>query len=144
MAKLKSQAKELGIGEIPPIAVLNVATPPLDVPTVVPECTYFSALACAFVLRADIEEREFVVKASGAREFAFACVHGECEIKKTAHDTALVKVKKSSLSPTNRVDVAVFGKNPGTGWGAPSFVSFSAVDPDAPYSDPFLTPQRAD
>ncbi len=144
MAKLKSQAKELGLGEIPPIAVLNVATPPLDVPTVVPECTYFSALACAFVLRADIEEREFVVKASGAREFAFACVHGECEIKKTAHDTALVKVKKSSLSPTNRVDVAVFGKNPGTGWGAPSFVSFSAVDPDAPYSDPFLTPQRAD
>ena len=45
------------------------------------------------------------------------------------------------MSPTNRVDIAVFGRNPGTGWGAPSYVSFARMDPDAPYSDPILTPR---
>jgi hypothetical protein len=35
----------------------------------------------------------------------------------------------------------VFGRNPGTGWGAPTYVSFSVVDMDAPYHDPALVPR---
>jgi len=34
----------------------------------------------------------------------------------------------------------VCGRNPGTGWGAPSYVSFARMDAKAPYSDPILTP----
>ena len=45
------------------------------------------------------------------------------------------------MSPTNRVDVAVFARRKGTGWGAPAFVSFAVVDPSAEYSDPVLTPR---
>ena len=40
-------------------------------------------------------------------------------------------------------DVAGFARNPGTGWGAPSYVSFARMDPDAPNSDPALTPLPA-
>ena len=51
----------------------------------------------------------------------------------------LLTIDKSILSPTNRVDVTVVGRNAQTGWGAPSYVSFARMDPSAPYSDPALT-----
>ena len=42
---------------------------------------------------------------------------------------------------TARVDIAAFGRNPGTGWGAPTYISFSVIDKDAPYYDPALVPR---
>ena len=55
-------------------------------------------------------------------------------------NVAKVTINRKGLSPTNRVDIAVVARNKGTGWGAPSYVSFSRMDPSAPYSDPALTP----
>ena len=43
------------------------------------------------------------------------------------------------MTVNNRIDITVVGRNPGTGWGAPSYVSFAVMDPSAPYSDPALT-----
>ena len=139
LPRMKAAAKAMTVSSIPPIAGIKVTTPPVKNPESIPECTYATGLAWAFILRAPDETREFYIKAHGAGEFEFVCVHGACQIEKLAKDTAKVTVKRSTLSPTSRVDVAVFGRNPGTGWGAPSFVSFSAVDPSAPYSDPVLT-----
>ena len=51
-----------------------------------------------------------------------------------------LEIDRSLMSVTNRIDIGVFGRNDGTGWGAPSYVSFAVVDPSAPYSDPVLTP----
>lgn len=52
-------------------------------------------------------------------------------------------VDRNGLSPTNRVDIAVVGRNKGTGWGAPSYLSIARMDESAPYSDPILTPRSA-
>lgn len=139
MSRLKAQAKALKPAEIPPVAAIQVTALPAENKERLPECTYATALAWAFILRAEQEERVFFIKARGAEEFCFSCVHGECLVEQTGKDTARVMVRKSTLSPTSRVDVAIFGKNRGTGYGAPSYVSFSAVDPSAPYSDPALT-----
>ena len=54
---------------------------------------------------------------------------------------ARITIRRDALSPTNRVDVAVFARGKDTDWGAPAFVSFAVIDPSAPYSDPFLLPQ---
>ena len=95
------------------------------------------------MLRAADEKREFAIAAAGAGEFAFSVVHddlGAATVEKTSPNTARLVLDRTRMSPTNRVDVAVFGRNEGTGWGAPSFASFAVVDPSAQYSDPFLSP----
>ena len=109
---------------------------------VAPELTYASAFAWAFVLRADDEDREFVIRAQGAEEYAFVQTHGEgvgVKIERTGPDAAKVSINRRGMSPTNRVDIMVCGRNAGTGWGAPSYVSFARMDASAPYSDPALT-----
>ena len=65
----------------------------------------------------------------------------QARVTPVGRDQATVEVSAKLLNPTSRVDVAVFARNPGTGWGAPSYVSFARMDPDAPYSDPALTPR---
>lgn len=139
LERMKRKAKSLKVSEIPPVVGLKVTNPPVHNPESIPECTYATALAWAFVLRAPVERRTFYITARGAGEYEFRCVHGECEIERIGKDAAKITVLKSALSPTSRVDVAVFGRNNGTGYGAPSFVCFSAVDHSAPYSDPLLT-----
>jgi hypothetical protein len=64
----------------------------------------------------------------------------QARVTPVGRDQATVEVSAKLLNPTSRVDVAVFARNPGTGWGVPSYVSFARMDPDAPYSDPALTP----
>jgi hypothetical protein len=143
LARLKAAAAALKSDEIPPLAVVSVKPRPVADPPPWPELTYATAFAWAYVLRADETERFFTVAAKGASEFAFAVVHddlGAAKLERLSHDTALVTLDKSRMSPTNRVDVAVFGKERSTGWGAPSYISFAVVDPTAPYSDPVLTP----
>lgn len=142
LARLKTQAAAMTINEIPPLAVISVTTPKIEKQPSWPELTYMSAFAWAYVLRADEIQREFVIQAKGAKEYKFVQTHGEgikVEIDQFAADKARVKIDRTGMSPTNRVDIAVFGRNPGTQWGAPSYVSFARMDDRAPYSDPFLT-----
>ncbi|MBQ6137039.1 MAG: hypothetical protein IJI73_06690 [Kiritimatiellae bacterium] len=144
LPRLAKSAAEMTVSQIPPVAVLaGVGTKPTSNKSVWPELTYATPCACAFVLRAEDRERTFDIKAAGGEEFEFAVVHddlGAAKLERRGRDAARVTVDRAALSPTNRVDLAVFAKNVGTGWGAPSFVSLAVVDPSAPYSDPALTP----
>ena len=142
VARLKAAAKALSAEAIPPLAVVSVALQPPKRKQAIPELTYASAFAWAFVLRAEDEVREFVLCAKGAEEYAFVQTHGagvDVKIERVKPDTAKVTIDRRGMSPTNRVDILVVGRNAKTGWGAPSYVSFARMDPSAPYSDPALT-----
>ena len=148
LARLKSAAKAMTIESIPPLAAVSVSMPQPKRKLVVPELTYASAFAWAFVLRTDENVREFQLTARGAEEFAFVQTHGsgvDVRIERLKPDTAKVTIDRRGMSPTNRVDIMVCGRNAKTGWGAPSYVSFARMDSAAPYSDPALTvlPQPA-
>ena len=143
LARLKTAAAALEVAAIPPLAAVAVEPDLRRPPAALPELTYASAFAWAFVLRADERVRTFCIRARGAAEFAFVQTHGagvRVTVEKEASDRAKVTIDRTGMGPTNRVDVAVFGRNPGTGWGAPSYVSFARMDPSAQYSDPMLTP----
>jgi len=143
--RLKKLAAEMTVASIPPLAVISVrADEPQDKP-LWPEATYGTAFAWAYVLRSADTNRAFTVSANGEQtaEYAFAVVHddkGAAKVERLAPDAAKVVIDKSLMTTTNRVDLAVFARKIGTSWGAPSYVSFAVVDPDAPYSDPALTP----
>lgn len=142
MRRLAAAASAMTVSKIPPLVAISVkAVNPKTAP-VQPELTYASAMAWAFVLRSDDDERRFYIKAAGAQEYSFTRTHGEnvrAAIHKVANDTAMVTLSKRALSPVNRIDITVVGRNRGTGWGAPSYVSFAVMDASAPYSDPALT-----
>ena len=143
LARLKGAAKAMSAEAIPPLAVISVVAAPVRRKLTVPELTYMSPFAWAFVLRADEPVREFTVTARGAETFAAAVTHGDdgrhVRVSTVKPNVFRVTIDKTILSPTNRVDITVVGRNAQTGWGAPSYVSFARMDPDAPYSDPALT-----
>lgn len=145
MARLKSLSASLTEDAVPPLAPLKgVAFTGNGGKPFPGEITYAGMFACAIVLRAPETSRGFAVVAAGGDEYTFAAVHderGAAKIERTAPNAAKITIDKTLMSPTNRVDVAVFARRRGTGWGAPSFVSFAVVDPSAPYSDPVLTPR---
>lgn len=139
--RLKKSAAAFKPSEIPPLAPVSVlAVPPEDSPKY-PEPTYVSPFASAFVLRSDDKVRRFRFVARGAEEYAYSVLRGRnaAELRQSG-PVADLKLDKSMMSVSNRVDIAVFGRNKETGWGAPSYISFAVVDPSAPYSDPVLTP----
>lgn len=141
--RLAAAAAALTVEAIPPLAVISVKAEPIAEKTAWTELTYGTAFAWAYVLRAEAETRAFTITAKGAQEFAFVQTHGagaDVKIERLSPSAAKVTVGRRGLSPTNRVDITVVGRNPGTGWGAPSYVSFARMDPSAPYSDPVLTP----
>ena len=140
--RLADTARRLTPEAVPPLVPVAVAAEEPAQKAAQPELTYATAFAWAYVLRANDERRTFLVSARGAQEFAFVQTHGAASaatIERVKPDAARVTIRRSGLSPTNRVDVAVFGRNAQTGWGAPSYVSFARMDPSAPYSDPALT-----
>ena len=146
--RIITAAREMTVGAIPPLAAVEVCPDGVRAKTPTPELTYASPFAWAFVLRADEERRTFRIRARGAREFTFAQTHGtgvDVKISREGPDAARIEIDRRGMSPTNRVDIMVCGRNPGTGWGAPSYVSFARMDALAPYSDPALTvlPQPA-
>ena len=96
------------------------------------------------MLRNPETTRSFVVRAGGGAEYQFVAVHNKeaAKIDRIAPDAARITLDKSLITPTNRVDVAIFAKTGESLWSAPSFVSFAVVDPAAPYSDPVLTPSE--
>ncbi len=145
LPRLKKSAAELTAAAVPPLAVISVVPHPLPEQPAWPELTYRSPFAWAYILRSELNERVFTVSATGLPncEFAFANVHddlGAAKVERMGSDAARVTLDRTKMSPTNRVDIAVFARKKNTGWGAPSFVSFAVVDPAAPYSDPVLTP----
>ncbi len=147
LAKLKRLSSEMKLEEIPPVAlVAGVGGATRTEEGKLPELTYASPCAWAFVLRTDATNRTFVVKAGGSPsvnggEYAFGVVHGApgaARLEKIAPDTARVTIDRSLVVPSNRVDVAVFAKSADSMWSAPAFVSFAVVDTKAPYFDPVL------
>ena len=144
LERLKALSAALKPSQVPPLAVVTVVPRPVAEEPIWPELTYATGFAWAYVLRAEENERTFSIRAKGAGDYMFSIVHddlGAAKLQRLGHDNVVITLDKSKMSPTNRVDVAVFGRGPGTGWGAPSYVSFAVVDADAPYSDPVLTPQ---
>ena len=144
LPRLRAAAKAMTAEAIPPLAAVAVEPAPVRQRIAIPELTYASAFAWAFVLRADEQIRQFTITARGAETFAAAVTHGDVggesvRISTVRPNVFMVTVDKSVLSPTNRVDITVVGRNAKTGWGAPSYVSFARMDPSAPYSDPALT-----
>ena len=140
--RLVAAAAKLTVEAIAPLVQIGVSPMPAKSKSLQPELTYATPHAWAFVLRSDDTVRKFFIKASGAEEFCFVQTHGRgvsVKVEKTGVDSAAVTIDRSGMSPTNRVDIAVFGRNSSTGWGAPSYVSFARMDPAAPYSDPALT-----
>ena len=128
---------------IPPLAPITVAAGKVADKPVWPELTYVTPFAVAFVLRSSDETRSFILSSASADEFAFVQTHGvgvDVKIERPRPNVAKVTLGRKGMSPTNRVDIAVVARGKGTGWGAPSYVSFSRVDSSAPYSDPALTP----
>lgn len=142
-ARLRTAAQKMTKADIPPLAPITVEAdhPPYDGP--MPEAVYGTAFAWSYVLRADAPQRTFTIRAGGdAAEYRFVQTHGAGVDVKLDHvdaTTVRVTLDRRGLSPTNRLDIAVFARNAGTKWGAPSYVSFARMDKDAPYSDPFLT-----
>ncbi len=140
--RLVAAASALTTNAIPPLVSVIAQGEPTPASLKVREITYATACAWAFVLRTDDASRVFYIAAKGAKEFAFVQTHGPQKgvvIDRVKDDAVRVILAPNALSPTNRVDVMVCGRNPGTGWGAPSYVSFARMDPKAPYSDPVLT-----
>jgi len=144
MDRLKASAAAMKPSAVPPLAVVVVKPRPIKEETIWPELTYATGFAWAYVLRAEEPTRSFAVSAKGAGDYMFSVVHddlGAAKLERIGYDSAVITLDKTKMSPTNRVDLAVFGRSSGTGWGAPSYVSFAVVDPDAGYSDPVLTPR---
>ena len=138
--RLWAAAQALRPTQIPPLAVISAKLQPPKQDCLWPELTYATAFAWAFVLRAEDPERVIDIEAKGAREFRFAVTRGSAaKLTVLSPNTARVAITRAGLSPTNRVDIAVFARAPGTGWGAPSYLSIARMDSAAPYSDPALT-----
>ena len=142
LARLKAAAAALTVEAIPPLAAVVVASEVVRPAPALPELTYASGFAWAFVLRAEQKVRTFRIAAKGAAEFSFVQTHGAVgvTVEREKPNVAKITIDRTCLSPTNRVDITVVGRNSGTGWGAPSYVCFSRLDPSAPYSDPVLAP----
>ncbi|MBO5647175.1 MAG: tetratricopeptide repeat protein [Kiritimatiellae bacterium] len=143
VARLKKMAQEMTAEDIPPAAKIeSVAfSSLLSGDSIKGELTYATSAAWGIVLRRPDSERSFIIRAKGADEYAFKVVHGAegaAKIGGTHKNAAIVSVSKNLISPTNRVDLAVFGRNSGGEWGAPAFISFAVVDPASGYADPVL------
>lgn len=143
MERLKSLASSMKLRDIPPVVALKVSAAPTSDRTAWPELLFSEPFAVSYILRSKDETRSFTIQAFGAGKYEFVQVHGDSaavKIEKLGPAAVKVTLKKSLIPVNDRVDIAVFGSQGETMYGAPSFVSFATVDPKAEYSDPFLTP----
>lgn len=151
MERLKKLARAVGPDSIPPIAAIKgvaIGKPAAGKPGT-PELVYATTCAWSFVLRAPDAKREFVIAAGGGDEYAFAAVHdpgGAAKIEMLSANTAKVTLDRGRMSVNNRVDVGIFAKRGGSGWGPPSFACFAVAEPAAEggYTDPFLAVEKAE
>lgn len=151
---LVGRAHSLKPADIPPavaLAVVNSSKFPVKYPR--PEVDYpdggaeflsVTPFSVAMVLRDEQAKRTVLVKAvpfpveEGGTEFKWAVVHGDPDAVKVEpplgespfapqRGVVQITVDRRRIAPGGRIDVACFAKRPGTAFGAPSFVSFSAV-----------------
>ncbi len=142
LPRMRAAAAAMTVDALPPLALIGgVAGSKTTYAGPMPELSYASPCAWAFVLRGDETNRVFQAAVSGGEDYAFAQVHGDpaaATIERLAPNRVQVTVDRSRITPSNRVDVAVFAKSATSDWGAPSFLSFAVVDPAADYADPAL------
>ena len=144
MARLKKLASELEPRSVPPLVRIARMGAPVKEKPKFPEITYVTPFAAAVVLRSMDDERTFDFAFEGAPEIVCRIVHdpaGAAKIAEQKGGAVRLVIDRTKLRGTARVDLAAFGRSPGTGWGAPAYVSFAVVDADAPYYDPALVPQ---
>ena len=145
--KLVEIASSLKPAAIPPLVTVTAESVSEITDTGRSELLYATPFAWSFVLNAPERKRVFVLKAKGAEKMRFARTHGteaQAKVVPIGRDGAVIELDAAKINPSNRVDIAVFGRNPKTGWGAPAFVSFARMDERAAYSDPVLTPRPAE
>ena len=146
LARLKKLAHEMRASKVPPLVRIARFGAPVKEKPPAPELTYVTPFAAAIILRSPDDERVFDVMFEGADEVTCRIVHdpaGAATVVAQKGGAVRISIDRKKLSGTERVDLAGFGRNTGTGWGAPSYVSFSIVDADAPYYDPTLVPKLA-
>lgn len=144
--RLVAAARKMTTASIPPVVLVRAELQPPKEPALWPELTYRSTCSWGHVFRAEDKIRTCIIQANGPKEVRFVHTHGlnvDVKIEQISPHTARVTIDRTKMSPVKRVDIAVVGRNPGTDWGAPSYVSFAWMDPSAPYSDPVLTPLAA-
>ena len=144
MARLKKLASELEPRSVPPLVRIARMGAPVKEKPKFPEITYVTPFAAAVVLRSMDDERTFDFAFEGAPEIVCRIVHdpaGAAKIAEQKGGAVRLVIDRTKLKGTARVDLAAFGRSPGTGWGSPAYVSFAVVDADAPYYDPALVPQ---
>ncbi len=144
LGRLKSLANEMRASKVPPLVRLIRFGAPVKEKPNVPEFTYITPYAAGIILRSPDEKRTFDLVFEGAQKIVCRVVHDPCRAAKVVeHRNGAVKlvIDRKRLKGTARVDLAAFGRERNTGWGAPAYISFSTVDADAPYYDPALVPQ---
>ena len=142
LPRLKRLAGGLRPEELPPVvAVTGVGSLKVADEPALPELTYASYGAWALFLRSADTNRAFTVRATGAQELVFRIVHDPAcaaAVTPLGPRGARIAIDRTRLNGVSRVDLAVFGRNPGTGWGAPAYVSFAARGENDEYADPFF------
>lgn len=151
---LVERAHSLKPADIPPAVALGVVNssrfpvkyprPEIDYPDGGIEFVSVTPFSIAMVLRDAQAKRTVLLKAipfprdEGGTEFKWAVVHGDpgaVKIEPPLGESPLapqrgvvqITVDRRKIAPGERIDVACFAKRTGTSYGAPSFVSFSAV-----------------
>jgi hypothetical protein len=128
LPRMKKMAAEMKIADIPPVVPLTVQLGGVEDQPKESEVVFATRFATAIALRSKDTERNFHIKAFGADKYQFRVVHDDlcaARVIQLGKDMASVFIDKTLLTPSNRVDVAVFGKTKTSGWGAPSFISFA-------------------
>lgn len=141
LPRLIAGAKAMTVKTIPPLAKIRLEmVHVLGENRAEGELTYATDYACAAVLRSGDRARVFRITALGDDEYEFFQSHGDTRGVKIERllNVAAVSIDRQTVSPTNRIDIAVVGKTAKSGWGAPSYVSFAVLDENAPYCDPTL------
>ena len=144
LARLKRLSREMRASKVPPVVRLARFGAPVKEKPKTPEFTYVTPFAVGVILRSPDDERTFNIAFTGADEVTCRIVHdpsGAGRIVEQKGGVVHLVIDRAKLSGTARVDLAAFGRNRETGWGAPSYVSFSTVDANAPYYDQALVPQ---
>lgn len=128
LPRMKKMAAEMKVEDIPPVVPVTLHIGSVEDVPKESEVTFATRFATAIALRSGDTERNFQIKAFGADKYQFRVVHDDlcaARVVPLGKDMAVVYIDKTLLTPSNRVDVAVFGKTKTSGWGAPSFISFA-------------------
>ena len=72
---MRDSAKALTVESVPPLVTISVEAAPVRQRLAVPELTYATPFAWAYVLRADEPVRQFTIAARGSESYSFSVTH---------------------------------------------------------------------